>query len=174
MMGSVTMAAAGSAATVTNSGTPQAAILNFTIPQVSPGTASAERTVFVSSLHQDPSNTTASQFVPLNATGDPTGRGQHPLFSENATLMPVSCNNLTLFAFQNPQSGGDVTVTLFKSDGGTGTPASTGLSVTAADGAGSHAELSYATAAGDLLSYQISGANVAANGVKLSVSLVCH
>jgi hypothetical protein len=165
---------------VINVGTARAAILNFTIPSAPPATAGpagytgAGKIVFVGTLHHDALTASGLEFVPLNSAGDPTGSGQHPLFEDNVTLMPISCTNLSLFAFQGSQSGANVTVTLYRSEGGTGPAVSTGLSVTVANGVGGHADLPYATTAGDLLAYQVSGPNVAANGVKLSLGLVCH
>jgi hypothetical protein len=179
-VGKVIIGEAGTAAKVTNVGTPQAAILNFTFPPASlatpgpAGYAGAGRIVFVGTLHQDALTVSGPEFVPLNTAGDPTGNGQHPLFEDNVTLMPISCTSLSLYAFQGSQSGADVTVTLFRSEGGTGPATSTGLSITVANGAGSHAELAYPIAAGDLLAYQVSGPNVAASGIKLSLGLVCH
>jgi hypothetical protein len=162
---------------VVNTGTKNSAILEFTIPDGmpgAPGEGGPGKVVFAGSIHQDALKAAGVEFVPLNSTGDPTGSGQHPLFAENATLMPVSCTSLTLFAFQGSQSGDAVTVTLYKSEGGTGAEASTGLSVTVGNGAGAHADLAQAINPGDLLSYQVSGPSIANNGLKLSVSLICH
>jgi hypothetical protein len=176
-MGAITMGPVGSAPRITNSGTKQDAVINLVLPEVPAGAAmvtASQQLVFTGTVHQDASQGAAGEFIPLNATGDPTTGGLHPLFTDNATLMPLSCGTLTLFAFQGPQSGGDVTVTLYRSTGGTESPTSTGLSVTVANGAGGHAELSIPITAGDLLAYQVTGPNVASNGVKLSVGLVCH
>jgi len=115
-----------------------------------------------------------SPFFPINSSGDPTSGGTNASYSQNAVVIPIACTVNTLYVFQQASSGSSVTVTLFKSAGGTGSATGTGLSVTASNGAGNHASGSVSVAAGDTLAYQVTGSGVSGLGTVLSTGLLCQ
>jgi hypothetical protein len=112
------------------------------------------------------------EFIPFNSSGDPTQGGGVVAFSNHANVMPLACSSLTLYVFNSGAS--PITVTVYQSEGGTGTPVSTGLVVSARGGAGANATITHAINAGDTLAYQITGGNVASSGAQISTGLICH
>ncbi len=116
----------------------------------------------------------SNPFFPINSSGDSTLGGTSVSYSQNAVVVPIACTVNTLYVFQQASSGSSVTVTLYQSAGGTGAATSTGLSVTANNGAGNHATGSVSVAAGDTLAFQLTGSGVASLGTVLSTGLLCQ
>ena len=110
-------------------------------------------------------------FFPVNSVGDPTQGGTFTAFRNAAVVMPISCTSATLFIFQQDFSGelfifqqdfsGDrIKVTLYRSAGGTGTYAATGLSATAGNNAGGSGSAAVTIAAGDTIAFQLADVTV--------------
>jgi hypothetical protein len=120
------------------------------------------------------SGASASPFFAINSAGDSTKGGAAITFAQQAVVMPMACTVNTLYVFQQVSSGSAVSVTLYKSAGGTGVATSTGLSVTASNGGGNHATGAVAVAAGDTLAYGLTGAGVGSGTTVLSAGLLCQ
>jgi hypothetical protein len=157
-VGSVTTLAAGSQATVTNSGTAAAAVLNFGIPQGAMGTggtgaSGASGTSFAAMYH---AVSFATEFYAVNA---PTAAA-----SETAAVLawvPMGCSAVQLNVFS--QQSNAVTVTLRN-----GTPtamADTALSCVAASGGSCTATGAVAVTAGSFIDFRIAGASGTVAGV---------
>ena len=96
-IGTVTTGAAGSSAAVSNAGTPQAAIFDFTIPRGNPGTAGADGVASASDpLFYNPT----TKNISLSSMADgmifkATNRGETGTASTNYDELPVAVNNGT-------------------------------------------------------------------------------
>lgn len=159
-VGTVATGAPGTAATVTNSGTANAAVLNFTIPQGAAGAngtggggAATSGIPFASMYHAvsfltnyysvNNSNASALESVPV------------------LTWVPAGCTATSLTVFS--EQGNAITVTLRM--GTPGNMADTTLACSAASGASCTATGSVAVAAGSFVDLGVSGANGTAAGV---------
>jgi hypothetical protein len=151
-IGTVTTVAAGSLASVTNSGTASAAVLNFTIPQGVAGTnatgggTSGTSTVLGSMYHAVSYNYDFYSVSNTNAVA-----------IENAsvlTWMPTGCTATTLNVYSKQSA--QITVTL--REGTPGSMANTALSCMAASG-GSCTASGGAMAAGSFVDFVVSGAS---------------
>ncbi len=164
-VGSVTTGAAGTMATVTNSGTAAAAVLNFTLPQGAAGangtgggsgaasgalSGSMYHAVSFHSLYYSVSNT--------NATG-----------SEDVSVLtwvPAGCTATTLSVYS--QQAQSIIVTL--REGTPGSMADTALSCQAVSGGSCSATGSVAVAAGSFVDFEVSGANGTAAAVWMALA----
>ncbi len=166
-VGTVTTLAAGEAATVSNSGTPSAAVLNFGIPQGAAGSAGAggggggTASGTFAAMYHPVSFSTA--FYALNA---PTAAA-----TETAAVLawvPLGCSATRLDVYS--QQTNAVTVKL--RNGTPGAMADTALSCVAASGGSCTATGSVAVAAGSFLDLSIGGASGTTAGVWTAV--VCQ
>jgi hypothetical protein len=163
MVGTVTTGLAGSSATVTNSGTANAAVLNFTIPQGAAGAngsgggSGGGMGSFASMYHAVSFNSHYYSVNTPNAslTEDPSVMVWVPLAC-TATMLSVSS-----------QQGNAVTVTLRQ--GLPGSMADTALTCTAAAGGICRVTGSVPVAAGSFVDLSISGADTNAAGVWTAV-----
>jgi hypothetical protein len=167
-VGTVTTGLAGSTATVTNSGTASAAVLNFTIPQGAAGLngsgggsgGGGGLGSFVSMYHSVSFNTKYYSVNTPNAS-----------LTEDPSVMawvPLACTATTLSV--SSQQANAVTVTLRQGASGTpGSMADTALACTAAAGGTCNVTGSVAVAAGSFVDLSVSGANANAAGVWTAV-----
>jgi hypothetical protein len=162
-VGTVTTGLAGSAATVTNSGTANAAVLNFTIPQGAAGAngsgggSGGGMGSFASMYHAVSFN---SHYYSVNTP--------NASLTEDPSVMawvPLACTATTLSV--TSQQGNAVTVTLRQ--GSPGNMADTVLTCTAAAGGTCSVTGSVPVAAGSFLDLSVSGANTNAAGVWTAV-----
>ncbi|WP_245632645.1 hypothetical protein [Edaphobacter aggregans] len=159
-IGTVTTGAAGTQATVTNSGTPAAVVLNFTIPQGAPGAsggggggAGTSGIPFASMYHAVSFN---SVYYSVNNTNSSATETEQVL-----TWVPTGCTATSLAVYS--QQSNTITVTLR-----TGTPGAmtnSALSCAAPSGATCTATGSISVAAGGFVDLIISGASGTAAGV---------
>jgi len=162
-IGTVTTGAAGSAATVTNSGTSSAAVLNFTIPQGAAGTsgtggsgggAGTSGIAFQAVIH---AVNYSSLYYSVN--------NGNAAFSESTgtvlTWVPGGCTATKLMVYS--QQGGTITVTLRQ--GMPGSMASTALACTASANTSCTATGSVPVLAGSFVDLNIAGANGTASNV---------
>jgi hypothetical protein len=164
-VGSVTTLPAGSSATVMNTGTAGAAVLNFGIPQGAAGTSGGSGTgsgtsggSFAAIFHTVSDATT---FYSVNApTASATEAGGAVL-----AWVPLGCTATQLEVFS--QQSGAITVTL--RSGAPGALASTTLACSPATNGSCTATGPVAIAAGDFIDLQISGASGTAAGVWTSL-----
>jgi hypothetical protein len=163
-VGTVTTLAAGSSATVTNSGTAQDAVLNFGIPQGAAGTSGGGTGTTASgsyaAMYHAVSYTT--QFYAVNSPNASSSEGDAVL-----AWVPAGCTATRLDVRSN-QSGA-ITVTLRTGTSGSGMSA-TALSCAPASGASCSATGSIAIPAGSFVDLQISGASGTSAGVWTSVT----
>lgn len=159
-IGTVTTGAAGTLASVTNSGTANAAVLNFTIPQGAPGAngtgggaAGTSGIPFASMYH---AVSFATSYYSVNNTNASATEGQSVL-----TWMPSSCTATSLAVYST--QGNAITVTLRQ--GTPGNMVETALACSAASGASCTATGSVPVGAGSFVDLSISGANGTAAGV---------
>jgi hypothetical protein len=167
-VGSVTTAAAGTAAAVTNSGSGQAAVLNFTIPQGAAGAAgsggsggggSTSGIPFTSMVHAVSFNYVYYSVNNSNASATEVGTAAAP--ASALTWVPAGCTATALNVYS--QQSNTITVTL--RSGASGSMENTSLSCTAAPGVPCAATGSVAVAAGSFVDLGISGASGTAAGV---------
>jgi hypothetical protein len=160
-IGTVTTLAAGSPATVSNTGSESAAVLNFGIPQGAQGAAGSGGTAGVSSgdfaaMYHSVSYTTT--YYAVNTT--------QASASENATVLawvPQGCTVTRLDV--NSQQSGSITVTL-RSGASPATMAPTSVSCSpGATTGGCPALGSFTIPAGDFIDFEISGASGTPAGV---------
>jgi Collagen triple helix repeat (20 copies) len=166
-VGTVTTGLAGSAAAVTNSGTANTAVLNFTIPQGAAGTngsgggsGGGGLGSFASMYHAVSFNTKYYSLNTPNAslTEDPSV----------LAWVPLACTATTLSV--SSQQGNAVTVTLRQgASGSSGSMADTVLACTAAAGGTCSVTGSVAVAAGSFLDLSVTGANANTAGVWTAV-----
>lgn len=158
-VGTVTTGAAGTQASVTNSGTATAAVLNFTIPQGAPGTSGGgggggtSGIPFASMYHSVSFNTLYYSVNNPNASASET--------ASVLTWVPAGCTATKLVVFS--QQSNTVTVTLRA--GASGSMANTELSCSASSGGSCTATGSVAVAAGNFVDVSITGASGTSAGV---------
>jgi hypothetical protein len=163
-VGTVTTGAAGSQATVTNSGTAEAAVLNFTIPQGSPGTGGGgggtgtSGIPFASMFHTV--SFTSTYYSVTNTTGSVTEAGSV------LTWVPNGCTATKLSVFSQQLSTINVTLR----QGLPGSMADTAMICSVASGSACTATGSVTVAAGNFVDFSISGANGAAAGVWIALA----
>ena len=161
-VGTVTTGLAGTVATVTNSGTGSAAVLNFTIPQGAAGAngsggGGASAASFLSMYHAVSFN---FNFYSVNNPNSSASEGVAVL-----TWVPAACTATTLTVFS--QQTNAITVTLRQ--GTPGNMADTTMGCAAASGGSCRVTGSVAVAAGSFLDLSVSGANGTAAGVWTAV-----
>jgi Collagen triple helix repeat (20 copies) len=158
-VGTVTTGSAGSQATVTNSGTVEAAVLNFTIPQGAPGTggggggAGTSGIPFASMFH---SVSFSNIYYSVN-----NGNGSITEAASVLTWVPAGCTATNLSVFS--QQSGTISVTLRQ-----GTPTTmtdTTMACTVTSGAACTVAGNVAVGAGAFVDLMISGASGTAAGV---------
>lgn len=162
-VGTVTTGLAGTAATVTNSGTGNAAVLNFTIPQGAAGTSGsggggASGTSFLSMYHAVSFN---FNFYSVNNPNSSASEGASVL-----TWVPAACTATTLTVYS--QQSNAITVTL--REGAPGSMVDTALSCVAASGGSCSVTGSVAVAGGSFLDLSVSGPSGTPAGVWTAVS----
>jgi hypothetical protein len=153
-VGTVTTGAPGSMATVTNSGTATAAVLNFIIPQGAAGAngtgggASAPSGALSGSMYHSVSfNNIFYSVSNTNASG-----------SEDATTLtwvPAGCTATTLSVYSRQSNA----ITVMVRQGTPGNMADTPLSCQAASAGSCSVTASVAVAAGNFVDFEVSGAN---------------
>jgi len=159
-IGTVTTGAAGTQVEVINSGTPSAAVLNFTIPQGAPGASSGggggggtSGVPFASMYHAVSFNTVYYSVNNTTASATETA----PVL----TWVPTGCTASSLAVFS--QQSNTIAVTLR-----TGTPgamANSSLSCSASSGSGCTATGTVVVPAGGFIDLTITGASGTAAGV---------
>jgi hypothetical protein len=160
-VGTVTTTAAGTQATVTNSGTASAAVLNFTIPQGIAGTngtgggggGETSGIPFASMYHAVSFNFV---YYSVNTANSSKTEGAAVL-----TWVPAGCTATRLVVYSQQTN----TITVMLRQGVSGSMAETGLSCSVASGASCTATGSVAVAAGNFVDLSVSGANDTAAGV---------
>jgi hypothetical protein len=162
-VGTVTTLAAGSQATVTNSGTSQAAVLNFAIPQGAAGTGSGSGTgtsggTFAAMYHAVSYNTFFYAVNSPNASATETS-------GSVLAWIPQACTATELAVYS--QQSGAITVTLRA--GTPGAMQNTALSCSPATNASCTATAAVAIPAGSFLDYQVSAASGSTAGVWTSL-----
>ncbi|MDW5266306.1 MULTISPECIES: DNRLRE domain-containing protein [Acidobacteriaceae] len=164
-VGTVTTGAAGSMATVSNSGTAAAAVLNFTIPQgaagangTGGGTGGASGALSGSMYHSVSFNNIYYSVSNTNAGG-----------SEDAstlTWVPAGCTATTLSVYSQQLNA----ITVMVRQGTPGNMADTSLSCKAVSGGSCSVTGSVAVAAGDFVDFEVSGANGTAGAVWMALA----
>jgi uncharacterized protein (TIGR03437 family) len=129
-------------------------------------------------VYQGGGNPTTTYF-PVNSVSDPTVDGVITDFSILANVMPAACTIDTVRVFQPSISGGTgtLTVQLFRSVAGTGTPTATSISLSVTNGGNVQSTgNSLAVAAGDTLAFKLSGGNVgnSTNNIVLLTGIHCQ
>jgi hypothetical protein len=133
-------------------------------------------------------NTAQTDFYfPPTASGDPTAGGSLMTFVQTGVPMPVACTFDSIYLQPGTVGsglgiGGALTVTLWTSAGGTGTPTATALTASGTEGtvgdtspvAGHLTGVGIPVAAGDVISIFVSGAGVENGTGPLSVSMHCQ
>ncbi|GGA59855.1 hypothetical protein GCM10011507_09220 [Edaphobacter acidisoli] len=163
-IGTVTTGAAGTQASVTNSGTANAAVLNFTIPQGATGAngsgggGETSGIPFSSMYH---AVSFATSYYSVNNSNASATEGQSVL-----TWVPAGCTATSLAVYST--QGNTITVTMRQ--GAPGSMADTALACTASSNASCTVSGSIAVAAGSFVDLSISGANGTAAGVWTALS----
>jgi hypothetical protein len=162
-VGTVTTGAAGTQATVTNSGTANAAVLNFTIPQGAPGTngtgggggggGGTSGIPFVSMYHAVSFN---FPYYSVNSASSSATEVASVL-----TWVPAGCTTTRLTVFS--QQSNTITVTLRQ--GLPGAMSDTTLACSVASGGSCVGTGAVAVAAGSFVDLVVSGANGTPSGV---------
>jgi hypothetical protein len=131
--------------------------------------------VIVGQFFYQPGNPT-STFFPINSVGDSTIDGDFVDYAHMQVVMPIACTLDIMRVFQpSVSTGSTVTVTLFKAAGGTGTPTSTGISLSVANNANVQSTgNSLAVAAGDTLAFQLSGGNTGTSSGIIDLTTALH
>lgn len=156
-----------------------------TIGATGPTGAPGSGTIFLANIFN---TLQADFFFPPSASGDPTAGGQLTTFARTGVPMPFACTFDSIYVQPGTVAsgqgyGGSFSVTLWKSAGGTGSPAATSLTVSATEGSASPAVspvaghltgASVPVAAGDVIAVFASGAGVDNGAGSLSVSLHCQ
>jgi len=165
-VGTVTTLAAGSAATVTNSGTSQAAVLNFGIPQGATGATGAAGSggsgsggsgIFTAVLHAV--SYTNGMYYAVNSSNVSATETGTTATTEVLTWVPLGCTatQLNVYSLQT----GTITVTLRTGAPGSMVP-STLVCSSVASNSSCLSTGSVVVAAGQFIDYQISGASATA------------
>jgi hypothetical protein len=166
-IGAVTTGAPGSLATVTNSGTSSAAVLNFTIPQGATGPAGSGGIggngtggiQFASVYHAVSFNFLYYSVSGPNASASEIGTAAAP--ASALTWIPSACTATALSVFS--QQTNPITVTL--RTGAPGSIVDTALACTASPGVPCTASGSVTVPAGSFVDFSITGASGTAAGV---------
>jgi len=163
-IGTVTTGAAGSQAAVTNSGTPAAAVLNFTIPQGAAGTSGAgggssgaSGAVLGSMYH---AVSFANNFYSVSNTNASASEDTSVL-----TWLPSGCAATTLNVYSEQPA--QITVTL--REGTPGNMVDSGLACTAASVGSCAATGGVAIAAGSFVDFHVTGENGTASAVWMAL-----
>jgi hypothetical protein len=167
MVGTITTGAPGTQASVTNSGTSSAAVLNFTIPQGATGAAgsggsgggSTSGIPFASMYHAVSDTNLYYSVNNSNSSATETGTVTTP--ASALTWVPSGCTATTLNVFS--QQDNSITVTLRA--GASGSLTDTALSCTASSGSSCTATNSVVIPAGSFVDLSITGADGTAAGV---------
>ncbi len=160
-VGAVTTGAAGTQASVTNSGTASAAVLNFTIPQGTPGAngtgggggGGTSGIPFASMYHAVSFN---SVYYSVNNAGSELTE-----VADVLTWVPAGCTATKLVVFSQQSNG----ISVMLRQGAPGSMADTGLGCSAASGGSCTATGSVAVGAGSFVDLSVSGASGTAAGV---------
>jgi hypothetical protein len=164
-VGTVTTGAAGSQASVTNSGTANAAVLNFTIPQGAPGTGGGgggggtSGIPFASLYHAVSFN---FLFYSVNSANSAATEADSVL-----TWVPTGCSATQLSVFSR-ETVNTLNVTL--REGMPGNMANTSLTCSVAPGASCTVSGNVAVAAGNFVDYNVTGASGSATGVWMALT----
>jgi hypothetical protein len=165
-VGTVTTGAAGSQASVTNSGTANAAVLNFTIPQGAPGTggsgggAGTSGIPFASIYHAVSFN---FAFYSVNSANSSAASNEA---DSVLTWVPAGCSATQLSVFSRQSNTIDVTLR----QGTPGSMADTGLACSAAPGSACTASGNVTIAAGNFVDFTVTGASGTAAGVWMALA----
>ena len=163
-VGTVTTGPAGSQASVTNSGTMGAAVLNFTIPQGAPGTGGGgggggtSGIPFASLYHAVSFN---FSFYSVNSANSAATETDSVL-----TWAPAGCTATQLSVFSHQSNTINVTLR----QGTPGSMADTSLACSVAPGAACTVSGSVAVAAGNFVDFIVSGASGNAAGVWMALA----
>ncbi len=163
-VGTVTTGAAGSQASVTNGGTANAAVLNFTIPQGAPGTGGSgggggtSGIPFASLYHAVSFN---FSFYSVNSANSAASETDSVL-----TWVPAGCTATQLSVFSHQSNTINVTLR----QGTPGSMADTSLVCSVAPGVGCTVSGSVAVAAGNFVDFSVSGASGSAAGVWMALA----
>jgi hypothetical protein len=158
-VGTVTTGAAGSLASVTNSGTANAVVLNFTIPQGAPGVGGSgggggtSGIPFASLYHTVSFN---FSFYSVNSASSSASEDDSVL-----TWVPSGCSATQLSVFSRQSNS--ITVTLRQ--GTPGSMANTSLACSVTSGAACTATGNVTIAAGNFVDFSVSGASGTPTGV---------
>jgi hypothetical protein len=159
-IGTVTTGAAGTQASVTNSGTANAAVLNFTIPQGadggSGGTGSSSGGILFASMYHSVSFSNVYYSV-NNQNSSPTE--QAPMAA--LTWVPVACTATALNVYSLQSN----TITVTLRTGAAGSLANTALTCSAVSGSSCSATGSISIPAGSFVDFSITGASGTPAGV---------
>ncbi len=165
-VGTVTTGAAGSQASVTNSGTADAAVLNFTIPQGAPGSGGGtgggggtSGIPFASLYHAVSFN---FSFYSVNSANSSATEADSVL-----TWVPAGCVATQLSVFSR-ETTNTINVTLRQ--GTPGSMADTGLACSVAPGSACTATGSVAVGAGNFVDFSVTGASGTAAGVWMALA----
>ena len=159
-IGTVATGAAGSQASVTNSGSSNAAVLNFTIPQGAPGTGGGgggggtSGIPFASLYHAVSFN---FSFYSVNSANSAATEADSVL-----TWVPAGCSATQLSVFSR-ETANTLTVTL--REGTPGSMANTSLTCSVAPGASCTVSGNVTVGAGNFVDYSVTGASGTAVGV---------
>ena len=165
-VGTVTTGAAGSQASVTNSGTADAAVLNFTIPQGAPGTggsgsgAGTSGIPFVSLYHAVSFNFSYYSVNSVNSSASET--------DSVLTWVPAGCAATQLSVFSRQSNTINVTLR----QGTPGSMADTALVCSVAQGAACTASGNVTVAAGNFVDFSVTGAS--GNEAGVWMALTCN
>jgi hypothetical protein len=165
-VGTVTTGAAGSQASVTNSGTANAAVLNFTIPQGAPGTGGGgggggtSGIPFASLYH---AVSFSFVFYSVNSANAAASEADSVL-----TWVPAGCSATQLRVFSRQSS----TITVTLRQGMPGSMADTALTCSVSTGSACTATGNVTVPAGEFVDLRVSGASGTLAGVW--TALVCN
>jgi hypothetical protein len=166
-VGSVTTAPAGSQASVTNSGTANSAVLNFTIPQGAPGLGGSgtggggtSGIPFVSLYHAVSFN---FSFYSVNSVNSSSTETDSVL-----TWVPAGCSATQLSVFSRQSN----TINVMLRQGSPTSMADTGLVCSVAPGRACTVAGNVAVAAGNFVDLSVTGADGTASGVW--IALACN
>jgi hypothetical protein len=162
-VGTVTTGLAGSQASVTNSGTASAAVLNFTIPQGAAGTSGGpdggSSGVSSAALY----HAVSFNFAYYSASSANSAASEA---DSVLTWVPAGCTASQLSVFSRQSN----TISVMLRQGTPGSMADTGLVCSVASGASCTASGSVAIAAGNFLDFSVNGASGTAAGVWMALA----
>ena len=159
-IGTVTTGAAGTQASVTNTGTSSAAVLNFTIPQGADGGTTSSGTstggILFASMYHSVSFT--SVYYSVNNQNSSVNE-QAPMTA--LTWVPVACTATALNVYSLQSN----TITVTLRSGAPGSMANTALACSPSSGSSCSATGSVSIPAGSFVDFSITGASGSAAGV---------